>query len=100
MQIHSHQCLKEAFASACEGGRVTEVERLLQCPQDPNARDAENNCTGIHLAASNGHLDVVGGATALQLTTQNGHLEVAELLRQTDAAGDAGHLPKRARLGY
>ena len=84
-----------AFISACAGGRMAEVERLLHAPQNPEARDTDNNWMGIHSAASNAHLAIVqllleagvdknatlqGGATALYLAAQNGHLDVLWLL--------------------
>ena len=86
-----------AFVSACDGGHVTEVERLLHAPQNPDVRDTQNNWMGIHLAARNDHLDVVRllleasadkdavmqhGVTALHIAALNGHVDVVRLLLQ------------------
>ena len=88
------------FISACKGGRLTEVECLLHARQNPDARDMRNNFTGIHMAANNGHLDVVrllleartdkdaalqNGATALHIASERGHLDVARLLLEAGA---------------
>ena len=93
-----------AFISACKEGSVTEVDRLLHAPQNPDIRDEENNCTGTHWAARNGHLDVVRllleagadkhavmryRATALHVAAQNGHLDVVRLLLAAGADKDA-----------
>ena len=91
-----------AFISACEGGQVTEVERLLNAPQNPDVRDPQYKCAGIHLAAQNGHLAIVrllleacadkeaaraDGATALH--TAAGRLDVVRLLLEAGADKDA-----------
>ena len=92
-----------SLISACKGGRVSEVEHLLRAPQNPDARDAQNNCTGILEAARNGHLAIVqllldagadkevarqDGATALHVAAQNGHLDVVRLLLEAGADKD------------
>ena len=93
-----------AFLSACEGGHVTEVDCLLHALPNPDAREGQNNCTGIHLAAMNGHSDVVRllleagadkdaamqhGTTALHPAAANGHSDVARLLLEAGADNDA-----------
>ena len=92
------------FLSACERGRVTEVEHLLHAPLNPDARDAQNDWMGIHLAARNGHLDIVrllleagadkdaarqNGSTALHTAAWNGHLDVVRFLLEAGADKDA-----------
>ena len=94
----------EAFISACGGGHVSEVERLLHAPQDPDAREAKYNSAGIHKAAWNGHLavlrllleagankDAAGfrGVTALHLAAENGQLDVVQLLLEAGADTNA-----------
>ena len=93
-----------AFLSACQGGHVTEVEPLLHALQNPDARDGQNNCTGIHWAVRNGHSDVVrllleagadkdaateDGGRALLFAAENGHLDVVRLLVEAGADKDA-----------
>ena len=100
----SQVATNEAFLSACAGGRATKVEHLLHAPQNPDARDARNNYTGIHWAARNGHLAIVrllleagadkdagkqNGITALQLASLYGHLGVVRLLLEAGADKDA-----------
>ena len=92
-----------AFVSACARGRVTEVERLLNAFQNPDARDAEN-FMGIHWAAYYGHPAIVqllleagtdkdaarpDGTTALHVAGWKGHLDVVRLLLEGNADKDA-----------
>ena len=104
MDFQSDLATNAAFMSACKEGRVTEVEHLLHAPQNPDARDAQNKWMGIHLAAGNGHLDVVrllleagvdkdaamqGGARALHLAALRGQLDIVRFLLEAGADKDA-----------
>ena len=110
----------KAFIAACKGRRVREVERLLHAPQDPDAREARDNCAGIHHAAWNGDVAIVrllleAGAdkdaawqneTALHLASRKGHLDIARVLLEAGADQDAamqdGHtaLHSASRKGH
>ena len=100
----SDEATNETLLSACKRGRETEVEHLLHAPLNPDVRDAQNDWTGIHLAAKNGHLDIVrllleagadmdaarqNGATALQQAAWNGYLNVVRFLLEAGADKDA-----------
>ena len=91
------------FVSACGGGRVTEVERLLNALQNPDARDERNNFMGIHLAARNGHLVIVrllleagadkdaaaqNGITALHVAALHGYVDIVRLLLEAGTDKD------------
>ncbi|CAK9050984.1 unnamed protein product [Durusdinium trenchii] len=94
-----------AFISACEKGRVEEVEAMLHLPHDPNTRDhLSRDQAAIHVAAQGGHLEVVRllleagankdaasqvGFTALHLATYSGQLEVVRELLFVGAQKDA-----------
>ena len=57
------------FIPACSKGHLTEVERLLQTPQNPDARQ--------------------DGATALYIACERGHSDVARLLLEAGSDKDA-----------
>ena len=75
-----------------------ELERLLQCPRNPNM--TEDGLTALHHAAQNGHVKSIqllleanaetdaqesGRATPLYLASANGHLDAVRLLVETGA---------------
>ena len=95
LDLQSSEAANEEFISACAKDLVSDVERMLQTPQDASG------VTALHSAAENGHLDVVrmlleagsevdaarpDGFTALLVAAQHGHLEVARAL--LDAGAD------------
>ena len=105
----------EEFLEACAEGHLEEVERRLHQPQDPNTADAAalEKYAALHVAASNGHLDVVrilleAGAscdsdegiriTPLHWAAEMGHLEVVSLLLQAGASSNAADAHGRTAL--
>ncbi|EGB04043.1 hypothetical protein AURANDRAFT_8035, partial [Aureococcus anophagefferens] len=48
----------ELFIKACRGGLTSIVVRYIDEGQEVDAQDA-TQCTGLHYAAANGHVDVV-----------------------------------------
>ena len=99
----SDPATNKAFVSACEEGRVTEVDFFLHFPRSPHVRDAQYQM-GTHLAAKNGHLDVMrllleagadkdaatqNGYTALHFAAEQGHLDVMRLLLEAGADKNA-----------
>ena len=95
----------QAFLSACAEGPATEVQRLLEAPKDPQAREpGPKGCMGIHVAARHGHLDIVkllleagsdkdelmlADLTVLHVAAANGHLDVVRFLLEARADQDA-----------
>ena len=92
-------------------GRVSDVEEILQKPENPNG---EGRLTPLGLAAARGHLktmrlllearasidkrdDVVGGLTALHHACYRGHVDAVRLLlaegANKEAEGDTGYTP-------
>ena len=91
------ETMQEELFRSCQQNNVTDIERLLQQPLDPNEE-------GFVLAAREGHLEVVrllleagvdkdapntDDRTALHIAAQEGHLEVVRLLLEAGADKDA-----------
>ena len=101
--VPSDENENERFIVACGAGDLVEVEMRLKKPQDPNTA-LRNGWTGLHVAALNGHLEVVrllleAGAlpdrdeeldarTPLHMAADHGHLEVVHLLLEARATVD------------
>ena len=92
-----------ALRDAASSGRTSEVENILQRPQDPDSVGLLGHPTPLFVAAERGHLQVIrllleanadkdktfqDGATPLFIAAQNGHLEVVRLLLEANADKD------------
>ena len=98
------RCVGFGRSKACADCRVSEVEQLLQSPLDPNIRDSLGKRTALHVAAGNGHSEVVellleagadkdavmqNGRTVFDVAVSNDHLEVVRVLLNAGAEKDA-----------
>ncbi|CAE7415636.1 ANKRD29, partial [Symbiodinium sp. KB8] len=92
-----------ALQDSARSGLMSEVENLLQRPQDPDLVRLGHHPTPLSVASENGHIEVTrllleanadkdkanqDGATPLFIAAQNGHLEVVRLLLQANADKD------------
>ncbi|GMI18801.1 hypothetical protein TrLO_g11878 [Triparma laevis f. longispina] len=88
------------FTETCRRGSMAEIELRLKRGADVNAYEAATGQSGLHLAASNAHLEVMGlllkaGAdleardsnmdTPLLLAARTGHISATEFLLQRRA---------------
>eukprot|EP00439_Symbiodinium_sp_Y106_P001685 s1510_g1.t1 len=89
----------ENLVAAALSGSTTEVESMLQLPQDPDSLDYDG-CTALLAASSRGHVDIVhllleasankdvidtSGCTALMCASCGSHVEVVRLLLEARA---------------
>ena len=107
--------IDRAFLSVCAEGPATEVQRLLEAPQNPLVREtglpnSNDGIMGIHVAACHGHLEIVEllleagsdkdeviiyGVTVLHLAALHGRVDVVGFLLEARADKDAS-----ARRGF
>ena len=101
--MESHPCTWQLLSKSCRSSQ----RLLLEAGANHDKARTETGTTPLHLAAKNGHLEVVqllieaggdinqartnDGATRLHIATQKGHVEVVSLL------SEAGATRKKAR---
>ena len=96
-----------AFLSACAEGPATEVQRLLEAPQNPLVRETgfpNDGIMGIHVAACHGHLEImellleagsdkdevmIHDFTVLHMAALHGRVDVVGFLLEARADKDA-----------
>ncbi|OLQ12858.1 Kinase D-interacting substrate of 220 kDa [Symbiodinium microadriaticum] len=90
----------EDLADAAEQGSVSEVEAMMQLPQDPDLCGTRGQ-PALTIASMQGHVEVArllleagadknfhNGTTALMLASLQGHVEAAQLLVEANANTD------------
>eukprot|EP00438_Fugacium_kawagutii_P014801 Skav228790 [mRNA] locus=scaffold589:715744:719207:- [translate_table: standard] len=97
--------LARLLLQTCHENCLQQVEKLLKKPFDPNLEGIDCNTLPIHVAASSGHMEVVGlllearadieattsveGLSALHCAAREGHVDVLKFLLRAGAAKDA-----------
>jgi hypothetical protein len=91
---------RELFVQACRAGQTNTVLQYLREGQEVDAQDT-TQCTGLHHAASNGHVDIiralVDAKASLEMRDANKETPLVAACRRGECGGAALLIAKGAR---